>query len=291
VLSHYQFLGRVLGKAMYESLLVEPQFCLPFLNQLLGQQNTLDDLKNVDAEYYRHLSALRRMDAADIEALGLTFELSSQRHSSTDGNRSVATTTVELIPGGSSINVTKQNAIRYVHLVAHRRLNVESAKQTNAFLSGFRDLIPAAWVRLFSPYELQRLISGDDTVKGFDVADLKNAMQYAGGYHPSQVVIQWFWQIIEEMIPDQQGKFLKFMTSCSRQPLLGFQSLAPLPCIHQVRLSDEENSLTSGGGKDLRLPTSATCMNLLKLPNYRTKEVMKSKLLYAIESGTGFELS
>ncbi len=116
-------------------------------------------------------------------------------------------------------------------------------------------------------------------------------MQYAGGYHPSQVVIQWFWEIIEEMTADQQGKFLKFMTSCSRQPLLGFQSLAPLPCIHQVRLSDEEYSLSSTGGKDLRLPTSATCMNLLKLPNYRTKEVMQSKLLYAIESGTGFELS
>ena len=30
------------GKAVYESLLVEPQFSYPFLNQLLGQQNTLD---------------------------------------------------------------------------------------------------------------------------------------------------------------------------------------------------------------------------------------------------------
>lgn len=112
-------------------------------------------------------------------------------------------------------------------------------------------------------------------------------MQYAGGYHPSHVVIQWFWEIIEEMTPNLQGKFLKFITSCSRQPLLGFQSLAPLPCIHQVQLSDEDYSLSSSGGKDLRLPTSATCHNLLKLPSYRTKEVMQSKLLCAIESGAG----
>jgi ubiquitin-protein ligase E3 C len=282
ILSHYQFLGRVLGKAVYESLLVEPQFSNPFLNQLLGQQNTLDDLKNVDPEYHKHLSILRKMNGKDIEALGLTFELSAQR---TDGRKSH---TIELIPGGSSTNVTKQNAIRYVHLVAHRRLNIESAKQTNAFLRGFRDLIPAAWVRLFSPYELQRLISGDDTVKGFDVLGLKEAMQYGGGYHPSQAIMQWFWEIIENMTPDQQRKFLKFMTSCSRQPLLGFKSLAPLPCIHQIRLSEEEHSL---GGKDLRLPTSATCMNLLKLPNYKTKELLKTKLLYAIEAGAGFELS
>lgn len=31
---------------------------------------------------------------------------------------------------------------------------------------GFREIIPASWVRLFSAYEFQKLISGDDTVKG-----------------------------------------------------------------------------------------------------------------------------
>ena len=117
------------------------------------------DLKNLDPEYYKHLSSLRHMSSDDIQSLSLTFELSTP---SADGS-------VELIPGGRKLNVTKMNAIRYVHLVSHRRLNIESSKQTNAFLSGFRDLIPAAWVRLFSPYELQRLIGGDDTVKGFNV--------------------------------------------------------------------------------------------------------------------------
>jgi len=281
LLSHYQFLGRVLGKAVYESVLVEPQFCLPFLNQLLGQQNTLDDLKNFDPEYYKHLSALRKMDGKDIDMLGLTFELSTQK---TNANKSH---TVELIPGGSSMSVTKENAIRYVHLVAHRRLNMESNMQTGAFLRGFRDVIPAAWVRLFSPSELQRLIGGDDRVKGFDVKGLMEAMVYGGGYHPSQCYIQWFWEIVVEMTPDQQRKFLKFMTSCSRQPLLGFRSLTPLPCIHQIRLSNQELQKAA----DARLPTSATCMNLLKLPNYSSKEVMKAKLLYAVESGAGFELS
>lgn len=161
-LSHYEFLGRVLGKAVYESILVEPQFSLPFLNQLLGKQNTLDDLKNVDPEYYRQLSAVRRMDGDAVRSMDLSFELTTRRN---DGSND----TVELVPGGSTRAVAKENAIRYVHLVAHRRLNIETAAQTAAFLKGFRDLIPAAWVRLFSPYELQRLIGGDDSVKGVDV--------------------------------------------------------------------------------------------------------------------------
>ena len=40
-----------------------------------------------------------------------------------------------------------------------------------------------------------------------------------------------------------------------------------------------------------RLPTSSTCFNLLKLPNYNRKATLKEKLRYAIASNTGFELS
>ena len=40
-----------------------------------------------------------------------------------------------------------------------------------------------------------------------------------------------------------------------------------------------------------RLPTSSTCFNLLKLPNYQQKSTLKAKLRYAITSNTGFELS
>lgn len=40
-----------------------------------------------------------------------------------------------------------------------------------------------------------------------------------------------------------------------------------------------------------RLPTSSTCFNLLKLPNYQKKSTLRDKLRYAITSNTGFELS
>jgi ubiquitin-protein ligase E3 C len=279
ILSHYEFLGRVLAKAVYESILVDPQFCLPFLNQLLGKSNTLEDLKNFDPEYYRNLTKLLHLSANDINSLGLTFELTLGEGSNQR--------TVELIRGGHSTPVSKQNVIQYVHLVASRRLNTETALPTKAFLTGFRDIIPASWVRLFSAYELQKLISGDDSVRGIDVRSLKAATQYAAGYHPSQLVVQWFWEILDEFSPEEQRKFLKFMTSCSRQPLLGFSSLEPAPCIQQIRLP--ENMMDPE--RNAPLPTSSTCMNLLKLPNYRSKELMRQKLRVAIDSGAGFELT
>lgn len=57
------------------------------------------------------------------------------------------------------------------------------------------------------------------------------------------------------------------------------QELYPVFCIHN-------------GGSDLeRLPTASTCMNLLKLPEFCDQNLMRNKLLYAIESSSGFELS
>ena len=44
-------------------------------------------------------------------------------------------------------------------------------------------------------------------------------------------------------------------------------------------------------GAKARLPTASTCFNLLKLPNYQKRVVLKEKLLYAVTSNAGFELS
>ena len=129
---------------------------------------------------------------------------------------------------------------------------------------------------MFSPKELHVLISGTQTP--IDLEDLRNNTKYSGGYEANHPVISCFWKVVGEFSETQRRQLLKFVTSCSRPPLLGFKDLQPPFCIQFA-------------GREERLPTSSTCMNLLKLPEYLEKEVLKSKLLYAIESGVGFELS
>ncbi len=58
-----------------------------------------------------------------------------------------------------------------------------------------------------------------------------------------------------------------------------FQELYPEFCIQ------------SAGSEIDRLPTSNTCINLLKLPEYEDENVLKEKLLYAIQAAAGFEYS
>ena len=44
----------------------------------------------------------------------------------------------------------------------------------------------------------------------------------AGGYTDDHPVIVAFWQVINDFTEQQRRQLLKFVTSCSRPPLLGF---------------------------------------------------------------------
>jgi ubiquitin-protein ligase E3 C len=189
---------------------------------------------------------------------------------------------VELKPGGAAIPVTNDNVVEYIHRVADFRLNVELARPTAAFLRGFFDLIRPEWVHMFNSHELQMLISGSED--GIDIEDLATHCAFAGGYHQDHPVILALWDALRSFSNEEQRAFIKFVTSCSRAPLLGFKYLEPPLCIQMSGSTLDEHGVD-------RLPTASTCMNLLKLPPYRSARALREKLLYAINSGSGFDLS
>lgn len=45
-----------------------------------------------------------------------------------------------------------------------------------------------------------------------DVDDWMKNTNYGGGYHPSQKMIIWFWEVVDEFTSEQQGQLLKFIT-------------------------------------------------------------------------------
>lgn len=55
----YEFIGMIVGKAVYENILIEAKFSGPFLNLIVGRTNGLEDLRSLDPELYRSLIALK----------------------------------------------------------------------------------------------------------------------------------------------------------------------------------------------------------------------------------------
>lgn len=268
---HYAFVGRLLGKALYEGMLVELPLAHFFLAKLVvpGRGDLdLHHLASLEPLVYRNLFFLKTYEG-DVTDLGLDFTVMRCQL----GNSIVE----ELKPNGAAITVTSANRIEYMHLLADHLLNAQLRQQCLAFRQGLEELLPSHWLRLFAPHELQVLVSGAESP--IDLIDLREHTHYEGGYNPMHPVVKAFWHVVEDFDERQRRLLLKFVTSCSRPPLLGFKDLVPQFCIH------------SAGSEPGRLPTASTCMNLLKLPEIADEAQLREKLLYAIESGAGFELS
>ncbi|KAF5192738.1 E3 ubiquitin protein ligase, partial [Thalictrum thalictroides] len=272
-LKFFHFLGLVLGKAMLEGILVDIPFATFFLSKLKQKYNYLNDLPSLDPELYRHLIFLKHYHG-DIAELELYFVIVNNEY----GEQ----TEEELLPGGKDMRVTNENLITFIHLIANHRLNTQIRNQSSHFLRGFQQLIENEWISMFNEHELQLLISG--SLEGLNVDDLRSYTHYNGGYDNKDYVIEMFWEVLKNFSLENQKKFLKFVTGCSRGPLLGFKFLEPQFCIQRTSTYVSEEDVE-------RLPTSATCMNLLKLPPYKSKIQLENKLLYAINADAGFDLS
>ncbi|XP_075390192.1 ubiquitin-protein ligase E3B isoform X1 [Tenrec ecaudatus] len=200
----FEFVGKMLGKAVYEGIVVDVPFASFFLSQLLGHHHSVfyssvDELPSLDSEFYKNLTSIKRYDG-DIADLGLTL--------SYDEDVMGQLVCHELIPGGKTIPVTNENKISYIHLMAHFRMHTQIKSQTAALISGFRSIIKPEWIRMFSTPELQRLISGDNAE--IDLEDLKKHTVYYGGFHGSHRVIIWLWDILaSDFTPDERAMFLK----------------------------------------------------------------------------------
>lgn len=271
-MKYLEFLGKMVGKALWEGILIELPLAPFFLRKVRGAPCDVDDLPTLDPQLARSLASLKSYSGDDVSELGLTFSLTDQVIGQPKE--------VDLIPNGRDIPVTSSNAALFVHRVADYKLNQQLRTPVAAFLRGLHSLIPRAWISMFNDRELQELIGGVEGGAALDIADLQRHVIYTGGYSADHPVVHGLWQALESFTSRQQADFLKFVTSCPRPPLLGFAFLEPPLCI-QMAVGDDATN---------RLPTAATCMNLLKLPPYPTEQ-LKEKLLYAIESGAGFELS
>ncbi|KAI8583264.1 hypothetical protein K450DRAFT_222752 [Umbelopsis ramanniana AG] len=252
----FRFMGKVLAKAVYEGILVDAQFASFFLARILGRNVFLEQLQELDTDVSKNLGFVKRYDG-DVEDLCLTF--------SADMDFFNEKKTVDLKYNGRNISVTNDNRIEYVYVMADYMLNQRIHEQTKAFIDGFRSIIADQWIRIFSPPELQRVISGENV--DFDVSDLRNHTEYQNGGFDQHPVIRMLWQILQDFNSQEKRAFLKFVTSSPKPPLGGFEYLQPPFTIRIVAISGDsnlagikyvKNMFTSGNSKDGRLPSSST---------------------------------
>ncbi|KAF9475538.1 hypothetical protein BDN70DRAFT_996350 [Pholiota conissans] len=269
-LSFFKFVGRVIGKAIYDGRLLDAYFARSLYRQLLGKPVDYKDVEWVDPEYYNSLCWILENDPT---ALDLTFSVEADEFGV---NR-----IVPLKEGGESIAVTQENKREFVQLSAQYRLYSSIKDQIENLSRGFYEIIPKDLITIFNEQELELLISGTPDI---DVDEWRAATEY-NGYTSSDPNIVWWWRALKSFNREERAKVLSFATGTSRVPLSGFLDLQGVQGVQKF-------SIHRAYGEPDRLPQAHTCFNQIDLPPYTSYEMLRQQLLLAIhEGGEGFAFS
>lgn len=263
----FKFIGRVIGKALYEGRVLDCHFSRAVYKRILGKPVSIKDMETLDLDYYKSLLWMMENDITDI--ITETFSVEAEEFG--------VTQTIDLIPNGRNIPVVEDNKHEYVRLMVEYRLTGSVQEQLTAFLKGFHDIVPSELISIFNEQELELLISG---LPEIDVDDWKNNTEYHN-YTAASPQIQWFWRAVRAFDKEERAKLLQFVTGTSKVPLNGFKELEGMNGFSRFNIHRDY------GSKD-RLPSSHTCFNQLDLPEYETYEALRQQLYTAITAGSEY---
>ncbi|XP_029003793.1 probable E3 ubiquitin-protein ligase HERC3 isoform X2 [Betta splendens] len=262
----FHLIGIICGLAIYNSTVVDLHFPLALYKKLLDVPATLDDFKELSPTEARSLQQLLDYEGGDVEeTFLLNFAITRENYGMTEVK--------ELIPGGESISVDKNNRKEFVEAYLRYVFSDSVSEQYSAFSAGFLKVCGGEILSLFQPSELMAMVVGNNNYNWEEME--KNAV-YKGEYTATHPTVRLFWEVFHEFPLEKKKQFLLFLTGSDRIPIHGMESLRII--------------IQSTTAEDHYLPVAHTCYNLLDMPRYQTKEILRRRLTQAVEQYEGFSL-
>lgn len=255
----YHACGVLLGQAVLTSTRLQASFPRVLYARLLSslgsphvRQLGLPDLATVEPELARGLQELLAYEGADV---GEIYPLNWPR----------------------SDELTSSNRKEHVQAFVHWFFTERFALQLAPLCEGFRSVLGRSELLrgLVDPEQLEQIICGLESP--LDVEAVKLNAEVAGWPASDADYIESFWQVLTGLGEADQRRFIVFVSACARMPPQGWQNF--------------ELRLQRNGECDSRLPTAYTCFSLLLLPRYSSAEILRERLLAAINETEGFGLS
>jgi E3 ubiquitin-protein ligase HUWE1 len=125
-LMFFKFIGRIIGKALYEGRVLDCHFSRAVYKSILGKSVSIKDMETLDLDYYKSLLWMLENDITDI--ITETFAIETDDFGETQ--------VIDLIPDGRNIPVTQENKEEYVQRVVEYKLAGSVKEQLENFLKG-----------------------------------------------------------------------------------------------------------------------------------------------------------
>jgi len=257
----YVFLGKLFGVAIRTQNNLNLSLAPIFWKRLIFDDCTTADVKGFDECIYQTLAILRHPEEQDLNKDNFAAAFGGETFTTRDSSGAL----VELCPGGSTLQVTFENASEYADLLERQRLT-EAADVYAAIRQGMSAVVPMHLIYLFSWKQVETLVCGAADI---NVDVLKGNTVYDGLNETSPQIVM-FWEVFREMTGRERSLFLRFVWGRSRLPAgKDFK---------QFKITNKSVS----GNPDGYLPHSHTCFFTIDLPPYSTKPIMREKIVYAI---------
>ncbi|ESO86003.1 hypothetical protein LOTGIDRAFT_129991 [Lottia gigantea] len=268
-LNAFRNVGRIIGLCLLQN-----EICPLFLNRhvlkyILGRKIAWHDLAFFNSVTYESLRTLvedaETKDSSLIfSALDLIFcvELCPEE----GGGQ------VELVPGGTDIEINASNIYEYLRKYAEYRMVKVAEKALKSIKTGVFDVLPSNALEGLTSEDLRLLLNG---VGNINVQTLISYTSFNDESGESSERVhrfkRWFWSVVEKMNNRERQDMVYFWTSSPALPASeeGFQ---PMPSI-TIRPADNDH-----------LPTANTCISRLYIPLYSSKTILRTKLLLAIKT-------
>ena len=270
-LSMWTFIGKLMGVAIRGKFYLNIDLPSIVWKPLVGMECDRVDLQEIDSLCFNIIDKV-----ANIEKEGINDEESFQEvmdynftTTSSDGRQIV------LKPGGDQMAVTYQNRHEYVRLLEQYRMH-EFDTQIDAMRRGLATIVPISLLPLFTWRQLELMVCGKREI---DIELLRANTIYKHGVKATDKHVQFLWQVLKKDFTHKQRRnFIRFVWGQSRLPTKSEDFKDPFGILS-----------CHGRDNDQTLPVSHTCFFTLELPKYSTPDIMKKKLLYAIDNCTAID--
>ena len=264
---NFELIGTLLGVAIYNSVLVDCPMPKAIYKKMKGHACNFDDLAELQPDLARGLSAILDFEGDVASTFLTTFQISYA-----DSFGEVQTKDLKPPDGGNTL-VTNETRQEFVDLYVKYIFDESVEVQFNAFAKGFNKVCAGHALDLFSPSELEFLLCGSPLL---DFDELERGTQYQDGFASDSPAVRLFWQVLHSFTEVDKKRFLRFATGSDRAPIDGLSQLGLI--------------LSKNTDEDSRLPSAHTCFNHVLLPAYSSAEILRERLLFALDHNEGFGL-
>lgn len=278
VIDLFRYLGIFVARSMLDNRILDFCFNSGFFelahrrcktkensSRLIDIDDQFNLLGRVDSRFAASLRYLydNKEDASQLEQMTLTFSLPGLD--------------VELVENGRNINVNSANVEEYIMMVLDYSLNVGIERQLDSFIEGFSTVFPYSSLLILTPEELVEMHGRVE--EDWSSSTLYSSINADHGYSMGSESIHELISIMSSFERQDRRLFLQFLTGSPKLPIGGFKCLKPKLTVVMKHPED-------GMAPDAYLPSVMTCANYFKLPKYSSKDMMRSRIVQAMNEGS-----